>query len=88
MAGKQASGILGAVQGGSAGLAPIDPFQDISPIAIPFIPDQSNTNLDVLDDFVNVQDDDEDDEESEWEDGEDDFQRNAFDFIIGDEEVD
>ena len=37
----------------------------------------------VLDDFVNMQDDDEDDEE----DGEDDinFQRNAFDFIIGDE---
>ena len=88
--GWKASGIFGAVQGGSVGLAPIDPFQDISPL--PIIPPQSIANLeipgsDVLNDFVNVVENDEDDEESEWEDGEDDieFARNAFDFIIDDE---
>ena len=39
---------------------------------------------DVLDDIINVQGDDEQ-EESEWEDNNNDFDRNAVDFIIDDE---
>ena len=85
--GWKASGILGAVKDGSAGLEPIDPFQEISPL--PSTPPLLNTNVDlpesdVLDDFVNEQNDD-DDEDSEWEDDDIDFERNAFSFIIDDE---
>ena len=38
----------------------------------------------VLDDFVN-EENKSDDDDSEWEEENDDFERNAFDFIIDDE---
>ena len=42
------------------------------------------TDSNVLDDFVNKPADD-DENESDWEDENDEFERNAFDFIIDDE---
>ena len=85
--GWKASGILCAVQDGSAGLPPIDPFQDLSPL--PSSPHVANGDLEMsgsemLGDFVNEQDEN-DDEDSDWEDDNSDFDTNAFDFIINDE---
>ena len=61
----KASGILGAVQNGSAGFPPIDPFQDLSPL--PSSPHVANSDLDMpgsemLGDFVNEQDENDDEE--------------------------
>ena len=54
-------GILGAAQDGSAGLLPIDPFQDLSPLASS--PHVANSDLEMsgsemFDDFVSKQDED------------------------------
>ena len=79
--------IHGAVQDGSAGLLPIDPFQDFSPLSS--FPHVANSDLEMagsemLGDFVNEQDEN-NDEDSDWEDDNSDFDRNAFDFTIDDE---
>ena len=95
VSGWKASGIFDAVEMGSSVLPSIDPFQDISPLI------SSNDQLDseqlvnhhkqyladeIKEHFVN-ESFETDDEEEEWidENGVD-FNRNAFDIIIDDEE--
>ena len=85
--GWKASGILGSVQDGSAGLPPIDPFQDLCPL--PSSPHVANSDLEmpgseIIGDFINEQDEN-DSEDSDWEGDNSNFDRNAFDFIIDDE---
>ena len=89
--GWKSSGILGAINGGSSNLPSIDPFQDIAPL--PSSADDSDerqmihtSSSELMEDFVNDRDERPaaDDDDSEWG-KDDDFERNAFDFIIDDE---
>ena len=74
---------------GSSNLPFIEPFQDISPLLESNDLESGlqaiNITEEMREHFVNVANDEEDD--SEWEDENDvDFNRNAFDIIIDDEE--
>ena len=87
--GWKASGIYDGLKMGSSNLPSIDPFQDISPLLESNDLESGlqaiNITEEMREHFVNVANDEEDD--SEWEDENDvDFNRNAFDIIIDDEE--
>ena len=83
MNGWKRSGILDAIANGYSALPSIDPFQSIAPLQTDD-DRESETILptEVNDDFVNLQLSDDD---SDWEFENDDFSRNAFDFIIDDD---
>ena len=84
--GWKRSGIFDAVTDGSSSLPSIDPFQDMAPL--PSTSDGDNENvypIEVTEDFVNLRLAT-DDDDSDWGNEEDDeFDRNAFDFIVDDE---
>ena len=84
--GWKRSGIFDAVTDGSSALPSIDPFQDIAPL--PSTNDGDNEivySIEVTEDFVNLRLAT-DDDDSDWGNEEDDeFDRNAFDFIVDDE---
>ena len=80
------SGIFDDVTDGSSALPSIDPFQDIAPL--PSTNDGDNEivyPIEVMEYFVNLRLAT-DDDDSDWGNEEDDeFDRNAFDFIVDDE---
>ena len=91
--GWKASGIFDAVEMGSTALPSVDPFHDISPLIASdtTIESELGDHLKITDEikehFVNDPANIVDDEEEEWLDENDvDFNRNAFDIIIDDEE--
>ena len=93
--GWKASGIFDAVKMGSAALPPIDPFHDISPLISSDVMieselgDHLKISEEIREHFVNdtLDTDDTVDEDEEWLDENDvDFNRNAFDIIIDDED--
>ena len=84
--GWKRSGIFDAVTDGSSALPSIDPFQEIAPL--PSINDGDNEivcPIEVTEHFVNLVNLRlaTDDDDSDW--GNDEFDRNAFDFIVDDE---
>ena len=78
------SGISDAVTGGSSSLPSLDPFQDIAPLPQSLEVHETIIPASITDDFINLCLID-DDDDSEWGYEEDEFERNAFDFIIDDE---
>lgn len=89
--GWKSAGIYDAIEMGKANLPSIDPFNEIAPLAVTSN-EISSENLAVVSDdlqksYVNeiVENESDDDCDTEWGlDG--DFERNAFDFIIDDEQ--
>ena len=91
--GWKASGIFDAVELGSTALPSIDPFHDISPLIAsddPLECAHHQITQEMREHFVNEaadEEEDEEDDEEEWvEENDIDFNRNAFDIIIDDEE--
>lgn len=83
--GWKRSGIFEAVTKGSTSLPSIDPFQEIAPLPEGEYADADITYpIEVNEDFSNSRDD-EDSDDSDWGFNEDDFDRNAFDFIVDDD---
>ena len=88
--GWKASGIYDALKMGSSNLPSIDPFHDILPLLESNDGESSLQTITITDEmrehFVNEADGEEEDN-SEWEaDNDVDFNRNAFDILIDDEE--
>ena len=94
--GWKASGIFDAVEMGSAALPSIDPFHDISPLIASDVMIESEIgnhhkiNEEVREHFVNNKDNTAADEEwldeNECDENDVDFNRNAFDILIDDDE--
>ena len=81
--GWKKSDISDAVTNGSSSLPSLDPFQTIAPLPqLDGEPSETMYPSNVSQNFVNIRDDDHD---SDWGDSDVDFERNAFDFFIGDE---
>ena len=78
------SGISDTVTGGSSSLPSLDPFQDIAPLPQSLEVHETIIPANITDDFINLCLID-DDDDSDWRYEEDEFERNAFDFIIDDE---
>ena len=78
------SGISDAVMGGSSPLPSLDPFQDIAPLPQSLEVHETIILANITDDFINVRLID-DGNDSDWGYEEDEFERNAIDFIIDDE---
>ena len=81
--GWKKSGISDAVTGGSSSLPSLDPFQDIAPLPQSLEVHETIIPANITDDFINLRLID-DDDDSDWGYEEDEFERNAFDFIIDD----
>ena len=82
--GWKKSGISDAVTGGSSSLPLLDPFPDIAPLPQSLEVHETIIPANITDDFINLRLID-DDDDSDWGYEEDEFERNAFDFIIDDE---
>ena len=82
--GWKKSDISDAVTGGSSSLPSLDPFQDIAPLPQSLEVHETIIPANITDDFISLRLIDADDD-SDWGYVEDEFERNAFDFIIDDE---
>ena len=82
--GWKKSGISDAVTRGSSSLPSLDPFQDIVPLPQSLEVHETSIPANITDNFINLHLID-DDNDSDWGYEEDEFERNAFAFIIDDE---
>ena len=88
--GWKVAGIYDAIKMGKSNLPSIDPFNEIAPLAVPS--NETDNLVEIPEDFresyVNELNEDDENDEDDAECGleEDEFERNAFDFIINDEQ--